>query len=128
MRPDAPYLETTYSTLAESSICIGTNSKTLQLANAPTNWYGYKLRCVVDGSSYSNAAVLKFVSYWTGAVNNQWENAGNWSCGKVPDSYTDVFVKSGMPVINSNQVVRTLSASPGVTVSISPGFNLTIIH
>lgn len=128
IRSDAPYFETSYTILNESSQCIGTNNKTLRLSNAPTNWYGYKFQCLIDGSLYSNVAVLKFVNYWTGAINNQWEVAGNWSCGKIPDGYTDVFIHAGTPVINSNQVVRSLSVSQGATIIVNPGFNITIVR
>lgn len=127
LRPDAPYFETVYNNLGDNGIFNGTNSKTLQMLNAPSYWYGYKLRCLVDGN-YSNVITLKFVNYWTGAINNQWETSGNWSCGKVPDASTDVYINTGSAVINSYQAVRSLNVGAGATVNVNPPFNLTVTH
>lgn len=43
---------------------------------------------------------------WTGAVDNDWFNAGNWSCGTVPTQTHDVIVSSGSPVIAAGQIGR----------------------
>ncbi len=41
---------------------------------------------------------------WTGAVNNDWTNTGNWDCG-VPTNMHDVIIPSGTPdaILNSGQ-------------------------
>jgi hypothetical protein len=36
---------------------------------------------------------------WTGAIDNNWKNVGNWSCGNVPTANDDVIISSGNPVI-----------------------------
>jgi PKD domain len=127
MRPDFPYFENSYTNINDNATLIGTNNRTLLLKNAPSNWYGYKLRCQVDGAG-SNVSILKFVSYWTGAISNAWEDPGNWSCGRVPDLYTDVIVNNGAPVLNSYRAVRSLTLGTGVSLNVNPGFNLTIVH
>jgi hypothetical protein len=127
MRPDPPYSESSFSNLNNNATYSGTNTKTIQLLNAAPDWYGYQFRCIVDGVT-SSIIIIKFVSYWTGAIDNQWEVAGNWSCGKIPDAYTDVIVNRGSPVVNSNQSVRSLSVSSGANINVMPGFNLTVIH
>ena len=65
---------------------------------------------------------------WTGSVSTDWENSGNWSCGKVPDSNTDVILNSGTVVLNSNVIIRSLKLNPGVQFINSTGFTLTITH
>jgi hypothetical protein len=60
--------------------------------------------------------VLSFLAFqsnaqctWTGAVNNNWSNAGNWSCGHMPTATDDV-------VINSTNTTVTLDVP---TISIA---------
>jgi spore germination protein YaaH len=65
---------------------------------------------------------------WTGAVNTAWENAGNWSCGKVPDANTNVTINSGTVVVNSDVNIRTLTLNTDANFTVSTGFNFTILH
>lgn len=34
---------------------------------------------------------------WTGAVNNDWNNPGNWACGLLPGIASDVSISNGKP-------------------------------
>jgi hypothetical protein len=102
-------------------------TNTLSLLNIPSDWYGYKYRCLVD-NNYSNITQLKFENIWAGTANPAWENPANWSCGTVPDSNTDVVINSGSIVINSNVTVRTLMVSPGASLTVSTGYTLTVLH
>lgn len=104
----------------------GTNSVTLQLNAIPATWYGYQYRCVVDGVN-SNPYFLKFTATWTGAVNNNWENASNWGCGAVPDANTDVVINSGTIIVNANASCRSLTVKPGAAVTVKPGVNLDVM-
>ncbi|HMO60932.1 MAG TPA: RagB/SusD family nutrient uptake outer membrane protein [Ferruginibacter sp.] len=48
---------------------------------------------------------------WTGAADSLWQNPANWSCGKVPDANTDVYVLGGTihaPLIEGDVVCRNL--------------------
>lgn len=65
---------------------------------------------------------------WTGAVNSAWETAGNWSCGIVPDSTTNVMINSGTVILNSNRSVKSFTLSPGVNFKVNTGFNLTVAN
>lgn len=103
------------------------NGPMLSITNAPSNWYGYQYRCVVAGN-YSRTFSLKFSNNWTGAVNNLWEEPGNWSCGSVPEMNTDVIIGAGTIVINSNVTIRTLSVVAPATVTVVTGNTLTILH
>ncbi len=128
MRTEYPYYETSFSNINDDGFTFfGATTAILRLKDAPPYWYGYQFRCLVNNTA-GTVSTLKFVSYWTGAVNNQWENPGNWSCNKVPDLFTDVYIQSGTPVLNSDTEIRTLTAAAGASVLINPGFNLTIMH
>ena len=105
----------------------GTASFTLQLITIPSSFNGYKYRCLYDGN-LSVITVIKFLNTWTGAVNNNWENPSNWSCGTLPDNYTDVVINSGTVFINTNVVVRSLVINPPGTLTVVSGNTLTITN
>ena len=105
----------------------GTVTSTLTLTNMPSSFYGYQYRCVVDGVN-DEVTALQFVNTWTGANNNLWGNSANWSCGSVPDGNTDVIIKSGTVVVGSNANCRSLTITPSVNFSVSPGVIFTITH
>jgi len=106
----------------------GANKNTLQLTGLPTSYTGYKYRCVVNGVN-SSENILQFRNTWTGASSTNWFAAGNWSCGVVPDQYTDVIILSGQPrypVINSNTSIRSLSVFNSANVTLLTGILLDI--
>jgi hypothetical protein len=84
----------TFNIINDNSNYSGTTTLNLQLAAIPSSWTGYIYRCV-NSNSFMEPFMIRFFNTWTGAVNNQWENPGNWSCSTVPDIYTDVVIESG---------------------------------
>ena len=106
----------------------GTSTPDLFINNAPSAWYGYQYRCVVDGN-YSDTITLKFTCYWNGSSNTAWENPSNWNCGKLPDANTDVVINSGIPyfpIISSNKTCRSVEIRPGATIKVNTGFTLLL--
>ncbi|MES2849875.1 MAG: choice-of-anchor Q domain-containing protein [Bacteroidota bacterium] len=116
-----------YSNISNNANYIGVTANTLQLVNIDGSFYGIKYRCIVDGVA-DVAHVLKFENQWTGTVNSDWNNTGNWSCNILPDSNTDVIINSGSVVVNTNGICRSLNVAPGVNFSVATGFTLTITH
>ncbi len=60
---------------------------------------------------------------WTGAVNTDWNNQGNWSCNTIPSLTSDVLIPSGLsnyPILNTGAVgtVKDLSIESGATLEI----------
>ena len=57
---------------------------------------------------------------WTGIVNSNWNNAGNW-CGGVPTTTTNVIIPAGTvnsPIINiSNATVNDINVETGATLA-----------
>jgi hypothetical protein len=89
--------------------------------------YGFKYRCLVDGG-FSDSITLRFVSYWSGSVNYDWDNIGNWGCGmSIPDSNTDVYIPNGAATIRSNVFVRSLTISPTTVLNIEEGYSLKVL-
>lgn len=83
----------------------------------------YLLDIHLNRSSYS------FV--WTGSMNTDWNNPGNWSASRLPLASDDITIPAGtafMPVISNavNAQCKSLRAGSGVTVTVETGGKLTI--
>ncbi|TMI65701.1 MAG: secretion protein [Bacteroidetes bacterium] len=67
--------------------------------------------------------------FWTGAVNTDWFNTGNWACGVLPGPTTDVRISNGLvnyPVITGNPTIKSLTLNTGASCIVNPGFTLTL--
>lgn len=116
-----------FADLIDSDTLVNSTSRHLDLWHVPSYMYGYRFRCIVDGVP-GEISTLTFKNYWTGANDSNWNNAANWSCGKVPDANTDVIINSGNLIINSNVTVRSLAVKPGVNITVNTGFKLVVLH
>lgn len=47
---------------------------------------------------------------WTGAVNNNWSEAGNWSCGHVPGAADDVVINTFLGIVTLDMADVTISS------------------
>jgi hypothetical protein len=64
---------------------------------------------------------------WTGAINNNWSNAGNWSCGVAPTTGAAISITSGNPVLDVDFIVSgSLTLSGAATLSINPLKTLSV--
>jgi hypothetical protein len=92
-------------------------------------------RAVVTGGSCGTATtapasiIVKQPGSWIGAVNNDWNNAGNW-CGSMPTASTNVTISSepsNQPFIDNADVsVRSLTIAPGAQLTINSNKNLSV--
>lgn len=117
-----------YYRLQDDTTYSGSNTPTLQITALSSYYYGYRYRCVVNGSIYDKIITISVKNTWTGTVNTSWENPLNWSCNRVPDTYTDVVIPNGIVLLSSNAVCRTLTVAPGAIFTVASGFILTITH
>lgn len=113
--------------IADDTSNTGSNTSSLLLRHLASSMYGYQYRCVVDGVEGS-IQYLKFTATWTGSFSNIWENPGNWQCGILPDTNTDVVINYGIVRIASNVLVRSIKVAPGCNVTVAFGFNLDVSH
>jgi len=110
----------------------GSTSAILSVNNAPTTWYGYKYRCLINGSSgisFSNVATLKFASTWIGNKSKAWENPLNWSCGVVPDANIDVVINGNtkfLPKVSFPASCRSLTLGQNTVLYLMKDQLLTI--
>ena len=116
-----------FTNIIDNTFFTGATSKYLHINNMPTSWNGFRFRCVANGNN-GNEYSIKFSLNWTGAVDNNWETPGNWDCNHLPDEFTDVFIKSGAPVLHTSTAVRSLQLSNVANLSVTTGNNLTIKH
>lgn len=61
---------------------------------------------------------------WTGAVNTDWGNAGNWLCGQVPDASTNVTIAAGLPAyphVTTVKPLNNLAIMNGASVKVVSG-------
>jgi PKD repeat protein len=116
-----------FQNVTDNANYSGSNTGTLQLSNIVPEFYGNRYRCIVDGEE-SAVFILKFSNNWTGSSGNAWENAANWSCGAVPAGSVDIVIPSGANVvISSNGTVRSLKIESGATVTVTPGYQLSVL-
>lgn len=121
-----------FEDITEDAVYQNVNSDSVKLNNPPTSWYGNKYRCfVTDGvnSYYSDVYTLKFAARWTGTVSTDWQNPANWSCGKVPDQYTDVTIAAAAPrypLVNVDATCRSLTLTTGASVTVQTGSSITL--
>ncbi|MEO6254608.1 MAG: M43 family zinc metalloprotease [Ferruginibacter sp.] len=120
--------------IADGAVYSGTTTDTLLLTNAPTSWYGTIYRCMINTGSgivTSPSYILKFWLSWNGSVSKAWENPANWNCNQIPDGNIDVSINPGAanyPEINTSGTCRSLSAKPGVSVTVKTGASFIITH
>ena len=92
-------------------------------------------RAVVTGGSCGTVTtapatiLVKQPGSWIGAVNTDWNDAGNW-CGSMPNSSTNVTISSepsNQPFIgNADVSVRSLTIAPGAQLTIDANRNLNV--
>jgi hypothetical protein len=107
---------------------IGTNTNILFLNNVASSYNNYQFRCLVNLNQISNYYTIQLANIWIGSQTllNEWENPTNWSCGKVPDSNTNVIINQGNISVSSSTQIRSLKLNPNVKLLIKPGIHLGI--
>jgi hypothetical protein len=116
-----------FETRANDANYSGTNTATLQITHTPASFSGYRYLCVVDNVKFSNKFYLQVANIWTGAINNPWDNPGNWSCNAIPSTSTNIIVKTGTVTVDTTTATcRTIQESQGASVNVAAGAKLTV--
>lgn len=113
---------------AESGLAIDTATGEINLVASVPGTYNvtYNIPAAGDCGEYITSATVTInsVNEWTGAVDADWNNAGNWSCGGVPVSSSDVTVPGGLtfyPVITGTATLHDITVQAGGSVVVSGG-------
>jgi endoglucanase Acf2 len=67
---------------------------------------------------------------WTGNVNTDWENAGNWSGNAIPTSASIITIPAGRtnyPTVNVTTTVISITCVAGTSVTVAPGVILNVL-
>ncbi len=101
----------------EANIFLGSyTGQTIKIRLRGITGDGYRSDMAVDYILLEEIAS----NYWTGAINTDWDNAGNWSDGVVPDATSDALIPGGKPrypVLNTDANVKKLLIASGATLS-----------
>lgn len=93
----------------------------------------YYVSQTINGCESSRKAVVVTVTtcaiMWTGAINNTWSIAGNWSNNQVPDGTLDIEIPKGTPTLDIPFTLTKnakLTVSGSGTLTIAPNASITI--
>jgi hypothetical protein len=119
--------DTGYADITPDTVFTNVSNATLFVNDIPSTYNGKKLRCKIDGNIFTGVVSISITNTWTGAVNNDFNNPGNWSCGlAVPDSNTNVVVNSGSVNVTADTEVNSIKVNTGATITVNPGTELII--
>ncbi|MCY7290728.1 MAG: M36 family metallopeptidase [Ferruginibacter sp.] len=123
---------TGYIDIINGALYNNTNTQKLTLVAPASSTTGALYRCkITTGAtvSYSAENIVRFYNRWLGVFDNSWQNAANWSCGVIPDQFTDVIIPSAKPLYPIsivNATIRKLQSESGSNITIATGSNLII--
>ncbi|MBD3582700.1 hypothetical protein [Flavobacterium selenitireducens] len=116
--------EYSHDNFATAGVPIVNNGATFNYSNL-TATTSYRVAVGNGGgcpSQYCNVITIAINnnSTWTGATSAAWNEPTNWSCGEVPQSYTNVTIApaANQPVITSDAFAKTLTLQPGTLLSL----------
>jgi hypothetical protein len=80
---------------------------------------------------YINGLVAEGLQYtWTGTLNNDWSNAGNWNACGIPDITRKVIIPNvspnSFPVITTAAYCKSVKIQSGATLSVGPTGSVTL--
>ncbi|MGX7666948.1 beta strand repeat-containing protein [Flavobacterium pedocola] len=77
----------------------------------------------------SSTVTVNAVNSWTGAVDTNWNQSGNWSCGTVPNANSSVIINSATVVVSSaNAFANTVSLNGTASLTVNSGYNITLTN
>lgn len=118
-----------YENLVISQQFLGVNTDRLLINTPNSNVNGRSFRCRYFSNGYTQyggETKVIFANKWDGSQSNNWEDTANWTCNSIPNEFTEVSILSGTIQIQSNVTIRKLYVAPGATVTVMPGYRLTI--
>lgn len=114
----------TFTSDAGLVINATTGSVNLSLSTTGDHIITYTIAGTNDCSQFITTAniTIAVAGTWTGAVNTDWDNTGNWACGGVPTSTTDVTIPSGItnyPIIVSTKALNNITIQTGASIAVN---------
>jgi hypothetical protein len=114
-----------------------TNGNTVYLEDLQTGTYqDLSLNSIYQFTSNVTSGLSRFILHfnpaglWTGAVDNNWANTGNWFGLNIPTTSTDVIIPSvptNQPQVTSASTCYNLIINPGASLTINASQSLSVI-
>jgi hypothetical protein len=88
-----------------------------------------KFGCIAD---FSEPAIFPVVGnvIWTGNIDSDWDDAGNWNACGIPSILTDVIIPNvtpkPYPYVTVNGYCKNIDIKPGATVTLSITGSVTV--
>ncbi len=113
---------------------LGTFVSYLSGLSMDSTYYVRAYATCVLGTVYGNEVSFTTLNYfgWTGNISTDWNTAGNWSTGIVPDASVNVLIPvvSNQPIVNNDVLspaeCNDLGLETDATLEINAGKALTI--
>lgn len=116
--------------ISDGVIYSGTNTPTLTLINPDDTKNNKQYKCVISGSCgtspVNTSAALLTINpgfEWTGAIDSDWNNPGNWTCAHVPGASNSVHISNmaNQPVLSTGGTgsVNNLTIDIGASLIIN---------
>lgn len=115
-----------FANLVNGSGFSGVQSPMLNIAAVTESMNGKFFRCLVNELPESPFSIRLF-NRWVGTSNNLWSDAGNWSCGTVPQGDIEVEIDRNV-MIDIDVTIGKIVLKPGGTVTVAAGKKLTVLH
>lgn len=139
LRDQAYY--STISTIGPNVVSDGTNTWTVVANGSDVSSFSdigaaadvtYLIFTRDKAYNYSATGVAVYancsVNTWVGAISTNWHTAGNWSCGAVPTSSTDVVIPSGTTyspnIFTADGYAKTLTINASALLTVSSNYTL----
>ena len=101
---------------ADAGLAINTTTGNINLASSTPGTYTVTYTIAATGSCtqfITNTTIsVAIAGTWTGSIDNNWSNAGNWACGGVPTAITNVTIPRNLalyPTINTSVAVNNIN-------------------
>jgi hypothetical protein len=94
-----------------------------------TTYYRVVVMNGVCASAFSNVATVTVIeNLWTGAVDTNWNTAGNWACNTVPTFASEITIPSttNQPIISNDVTITSLTLEAGTSLTVQTGYDLTL--
>jgi hypothetical protein len=124
--------------LSDNSIFTGTSDDTLRISNS-MNLDGTTYYVIATGTCGSPATSSTVTlsedqnNTWTGAISQAWSDAGNWSCGILPLTTTNVTIPAtaiNMPLVDSFNLCfcNNLTVQAGASLTFADTFGRLFLN
>ncbi|RZJ34140.1 MAG: choice-of-anchor D domain-containing protein [Flavobacterium sp.] len=110
---------------------IATTDNFYNYINVPeTTYYRVEVGNGSCASVFSDVATITYTTNaWTGAVSSSWADTGNWSCGVLPNTASNITITASaanQPIIDIDASINTLTLEAGTNVTVATGYDLTL--